>query len=296
MAKKSSAKKSNRSPAPPPNNAGTPSSSDDVDEEQRLTLDALEEISSDEEDDGGGGGGGVIGKDDDDGEEEWDAEADALRRAIAEGAFDGLKLEGKERRKRGSRGKKESTDIEATTRNSDEADAEEETWAGVVGDGSASDEGESAFDDDDDDDDDDDGTSDEEADERAHKRRMAASGSRALLIVTEEIEAARLSLPWAERFDVVPSAPLPFDDGGRDEEDEDDEETEPADVHDDLKREVAFYNLALEAVRTAKVECRDANIPFSRPDDFFAEMIKTDGKFERSAPDIIPNICRSRFL
>ena len=162
-------------------------------------------------------------------------------------------------------------------RNSDEVDAEE-MRAGDLGDGSASDEGESA----DDDDDDDDGTSDEEADERAHKRRMAASGSRALLIVTEEIEAARLSLPWAERFDVVPTAPLPFDDGGRDEEDEDDEETEPADVHDDLKREVAFYNLALEAVRTAKVKCRDANIPFSRPDDFFAEMIKTDG--ESSVP------------
>ena len=155
-------------------------------------------------------------------------------------------------------------------KNSDEVDAEE-MWAGDLGDGSASKKGESA-------DGDDDGTSDEEAGDRAHKRQIAASGSRALLIVTKEIDSARLSLPWAERFNVVPSTPLPFDDGGRDEEDEDDEETEPADVHDDLKREVAFYNLALEAVRTAKVECRDANIPFSRPDDFFAEMIKTDGK------------------
>ena len=50
------------------------------------------------------------------------------------------------------------------------------------------------------------------------------------------------------------------------------------DIHDDLKREVAFYDTALEAVHLARGECERAGIPFTRPDDFFAEMIKTDGE------------------
>ena len=53
--------------------------------------------------------------------------------------------------------------------------------------------------------------------------------------------------------------------------------TNPLGIHDDLQREVAFYDVALEAVLEAKVLCHKAGIPFTRPDDFFAEMVKTDG-------------------
>ncbi|OEU16528.1 eukaryotic rRNA processing, partial [Fragilariopsis cylindrus CCMP1102] len=48
------------------------------------------------------------------------------------------------------------------------------------------------------------------------------------------------------------------------------------DIHDDLKREVAFYNTALEAVNLARPKCQEFGIPFSRPEDFFVEMVKTD--------------------
>jgi hypothetical protein len=69
---------------------------------------------------------------------------------------------------------------------------------------------------------------------------------------------------------VIPEEPLPF--GGISKE------GSPLDVHDDLKREVAFYNVALESVKLARTLCGEAGIPFSRPEDFFAEMVKSDGK------------------
>ena len=47
-------------------------------------------------------------------------------------------------------------------------------------------------------------------------------------------------------------------------------------VHDDIKREVAFYNMARENVKKGMEILIQAKIPISRPDDFFAEMLKTD--------------------
>jgi rRNA-processing protein EBP2 len=78
-------------------------------------------------------------------------------------------------------------------------------------------------------------------------------------------------MPWAEKIFIIPPTPLPFglEEGAS---------GTPLDIHDDLKREVAFYDMALEAVVEARVKCKKADIPFSRPEDFFAEMVKTDGK------------------
>jgi rRNA-processing protein EBP2 len=47
-------------------------------------------------------------------------------------------------------------------------------------------------------------------------------------------------------------------------------------VHDDIKREIAFYNLTRENVKKGMEILVQAKIPISRPDDFFAEMLKTD--------------------
>ncbi|CAM9163275.1 unnamed protein product [Chrysoparadoxa australica] len=51
---------------------------------------------------------------------------------------------------------------------------------------------------------------------------------------------------------------------------------EKADAHDDLKREVAFYKCALLAVKRSKQLLAEEAIPYKRPDDFLAEMIKSD--------------------
>jgi rRNA-processing protein EBP2 len=108
--------------------------------------------------------------------------------------------------------------------------------------------------------------SDDEGNTTMEKKNFVSS--KALHVVTNELKAAKSGWAWPETFQVVASTPLPFGidplDGG-------------VDIHDDLKREVSFYDNAHEAVKEAQAKCQEHNIPFSRPDDFFAEMVKTDG-------------------
>ncbi|CDW84423.1 UNKNOWN [Stylonychia lemnae] len=47
-------------------------------------------------------------------------------------------------------------------------------------------------------------------------------------------------------------------------------------VHDDIKREMAFYIMTRENVKKGMEFLVQAKLPISRPDDFFAEMLKTD--------------------
>merc|ERR1711865_23832 len=128
-------------------------------------------------------------------------------------------------------------------------------------------------------DDDDDGDDDDDNDNNGmeghknlqHKKYV---NSKALSAVIAELESIHSNLPWAETFVIVPQTPLPFGEHR-------DPENNPLDIHDDLKREVAFYNNALEAVTLAREKCEEVGLPFSRPEDFFAEMVKTDDHMAR---------------
>lgn len=53
------------------------------------------------------------------------------------------------------------------------------------------------------------------------------------------------------------------------------------DVFDDTERELAFYAQALDAVREGRKLCKHNQIPFSRPPDYFAEMVKSDEHMDR---------------
>lgn len=53
------------------------------------------------------------------------------------------------------------------------------------------------------------------------------------------------------------------------------------DPSDDLKREVAFYKQALSIVNMAKKLCVKHDVPFTRPRDYYAEMVKSDSHMER---------------
>jgi rRNA-processing protein EBP2 len=53
------------------------------------------------------------------------------------------------------------------------------------------------------------------------------------------------------------------------------------DVSDDLKRELAFYSQSLEAAKRARELLRAEGVSFSRPGDYFAEMVKDDGHMEK---------------
>jgi len=121
----------------------------------------------------------------------------------------------------------------------------------------------------DDDNDNDEGESNENTENSKRLQNSNNINSKALSVVTAELTSAHSKLSWAETFVIVPRTPLPFGNHG-------DPESNPLDIHDDLKREVAFYNTALEAVNLARPKCQEFGIPFSRQEDFFAEMVKTD--------------------
>ncbi|RFU78654.1 hypothetical protein TARUN_3548 [Trichoderma arundinaceum] len=53
------------------------------------------------------------------------------------------------------------------------------------------------------------------------------------------------------------------------------------DVSDDLQRELAFYSQCLEAVRLGRSRLIGEGVPFSRPKDYFAEMVKEDAHMEK---------------
>lgn len=48
------------------------------------------------------------------------------------------------------------------------------------------------------------------------------------------------------------------------------------DVNDDLTRELAFYKQCLDAANEARTMLKNEGVPFSRPTDYFAEMVKSD--------------------
>lgn len=53
------------------------------------------------------------------------------------------------------------------------------------------------------------------------------------------------------------------------------------DINDDLQRELQFYAQSLEAAKKARTLLKAEGVPFSRPTDFFAEMVKPDEHMEK---------------
>lgn len=230
-------------------------------------------------------------------ENQWSTKAKNLRQAIQDGNFDNLV----KNIKMAEEGKTDDVEFEEDTLDSsddniDEADEideddekseeevedEEESSESIEEDSENSEEenGDDENKEDEDDGEEEGDSENEDSDENEENqagekaKRLTQNNhnnSKALAVVTSDLVASHVQLPWAETFTVIPETPLPF--GEKSSED-----STPVDIHDDLKREVAFYNLALEAVHDARRKCKDIGIPFSRPEDFFAEMVKTDGK------------------
>lgn len=53
------------------------------------------------------------------------------------------------------------------------------------------------------------------------------------------------------------------------------------DISDDLQRELAFYSQCLDAAKQGRSRLLSEGVPFSRPKDYFAEMIKEDAHMEK---------------
>lgn len=58
-------------------------------------------------------------------------------------------------------------------------------------------------------------------------------------------------------------------------------------VHDDLKREVAFYNHTLASVRFARDRLKREGVAYKRPVDYFAEMLKSDAHMAKVKDKLI---------
>lgn len=53
------------------------------------------------------------------------------------------------------------------------------------------------------------------------------------------------------------------------------------DIYDDTERELAFYKQSLDAVVIAREKLKKLKVPFKRPLDYFAEMVKSDEHMDR---------------
>jgi rRNA-processing protein EBP2 len=92
-----------------------------------------------------------------------------------------------------------------------------------------------------------------------HPRPNAVYNSIAIHEKLEEIA-------WPDSIDWLHSLSVSFDCHGAE-----------VDVNDDLAREMAFYTQALEGTREAFAKLQALGIPFLRPADYYAEMVKSDG-------------------
>lgn len=73
-------------------------------------------------------------------------------------------------------------------------------------------------------------------------------------------EAFKLkNLPWIETMTITSSKSVVVED-----------------VQNDMERELAFYQQALEAAKLGRELVKKAGAEFSRPEDYFAEMLKSD--------------------
>lgn len=101
-------------------------------------------------------------------------------------------------------------------------------------------------------------TSEEKGDIVPHQR-LTINNHTALLAAHKRIVLSLSKLPFSAHQSVTASEP-----------------TTIPDIDDDLNRELAFYKQALTAVQTARDILKKEGMPFSRPADYFAEMVKSD--------------------
>ncbi|APA11312.1 hypothetical protein SS1G_11556 [Sclerotinia sclerotiorum 1980 UF-70] len=105
---------------------------------------------------------------------------------------------------------------------------------------------------------------DEEREDMIPHQRLTINNTIALTAALKRISLPIATLPFSEHQSITSDKP-----------------TEIEDVSDDLKRELAFYSQSLEAVKSARLLLKAEGVPFTRPTDFFAEMVKADEHMEK---------------
>lgn len=104
--------------------------------------------------------------------------------------------------------------------------------------------------------------SDLEEDEREDvipHQRLTINNSAAITSALKRISFIGPQTPFSEHNSLVSKEPIEIED-----------------VHDDLNRELAFYKVCQAAATEARGLLKKEGIPFTRPGDYFAEMVKND--------------------
>jgi rRNA-processing protein EBP2 len=100
---------------------------------------------------------------------------------------------------------------------------------------------------------------DEEKGDIIPHQRLTINNTVALTAALKRIRLPISTLPFSEHQSLTTSEPVSI-----------------PDVSDDLNRELAFYAQSLSAVKDARALLKTEGAPFSRPKDYFAEMVKAD--------------------
>ncbi|MCJ1288800.1 rRNA-processing protein and EBNA1-binding protein ebp2 [Xylographa carneopallida] len=90
-------------------------------------------------------------------------------------------------------------------------------------------------------------------------QRLTINNTSALLKAHKSIALPISSLPFSAHQSVLSAAQVSI-----------------PDVNDDLNRELAFYKQCLDAATEARSLLQREGVPFTRPTDYFAEMVKSD--------------------
>jgi rRNA-processing protein EBP2 len=102
-------------------------------------------------------------------------------------------------------------------------------------------------------------------------QRLTINNTTALTAALKRIQLPYSKLAFSEHMAVVTDEPVDI-----------------PDVEDDLSRELAFYKQSLSSVKDARAKLKKEGAPFSRPADYFAEMVKSDehmGKIKKKLVD-----------
>ncbi|KAL4975403.1 eukaryotic rRNA processing protein EBP2-domain-containing protein [Aspergillus desertorum] len=115
--------------------------------------------------------------------------------------------------------------------------------------------------------------SDDEREDVIPHQRLTINNSTALLASTKRISFITHITPFSEHNSLISKA---------------EDEMDIPDPNDDLNRELSFYKTAQMAALTARRLLKKEGVPFTRPGDYFAEMVKSDehmGKIKKKLYD-----------
>ena len=104
-----------------------------------------------------------------------------------------------------------------------------------------------------------DSLSSEEKGDLVPHQRLTINNTSALLKAYKSIALPLSTIPFSAHQSITSSAQVSI-----------------PDINDDLNRELAFYKQCLDATTEARTRLNGEGVPFSRPTDFFAEMVKSD--------------------